>query len=286
MDRTTVKMLTDKSWTEVRRALDMNDETETMDAELIAFLHERKEIEFTGPLSDEPPEGWNEMPLNADAAEFQPTDVQREPSSEQTVVVETAVSPPPTPFQTDDLDSAAVLPKLDNVKWTREVQKWFMNSNPRYKEYLRRRLEQLSTDNTRGRTLRKRLVGSKYPIYETYLDQHTAQRILWTECREGEKVGILIWFVSTHDRVSRRMTQIDEMLNRLLRQSKLGEKVMYEKMFKQARFAYLLSPSSHRCSSCRVSSQLSRLSTLDIPFFCIGRKKECSRWTLTVCSLI
>jgi hypothetical protein len=283
MDRSTGKMLNDKSWTEVRRDLDMNDETENMDNELLAFLQERKEMEFTGPLSDEPPEGWNDTPLNIDAA-FQPNHVSSrestasseaptalmEPNDGRTssldssrtasqldAAEETAVSAPPapcappTPSETDDLDSSsstAVLPKLDNVKWTKDVLKWFMNSNPRYKEYLRRRLEQLSTDNSRGRTLRKRLVGSKYPIYETYLDQHTAQRILWTECREGEKVGILIWFVSTHDRVSRRMTQVDEMLNRLIRQSKLGEKAMYDKMFKQARFrSYCKAPASHRC---------------------------------------
>jgi hypothetical protein len=44
------------------------------------------------------------------------------------------------------------------------------------------------------------------------------------------------------------MTQVDEMLNRLIRQSKLGEKAMYDKMFKQARFrSYCNAPASHRC---------------------------------------
>jgi len=58
-------------------------------------------------------------------------------------------------------------------------------------------------------------MGSKNtPIYETYLEQKSGFRILWTE--EGK--SILIWFVSPHDRVTTHMKRIDESQSRTDRQ--------------------------------------------------------------------
>lgn len=45
----------------------------------------------------------------------------------------------------------------------------------------------------------------KKTIYETYLEQKSGMRILWTE----EKEKVLIWYVTTHDKVSRTIGLID-----------------------------------------------------------------------------
>ena len=78
----------------------------------------------------------------------------------------------------------------------------------------------------RSYKLRKRLTGCNHIIYEAYLEQKVAHRIIFTECRSKEGVdstrketnSILVWYVSTHDRVSRYIKQIDECEGRMNRQ--------------------------------------------------------------------
>ena len=114
------------------------------------------------------------------------------------------------------------LRRLESIKITADVVKWYRNADPRLSELFLCRLRQLAAGD-RSKILSKRLVGSKtFAIFETYLDQaHTAQRIVFTEIRERNGLaGILIWYVSKHKHVSRCMKQIDDTDARQNRQPK------------------------------------------------------------------
>ena len=74
-------------------------------------------------------------------------------------------------------------------------------------------MQQLA-DGERSRILQKRLKGSSQCIFETYLEQKSGFRILWTE--EGD--SIVVWFVAKHKEVSRLMRLIDDSKNRTARQ--------------------------------------------------------------------
>lgn len=73
------------------------------------------------------------------------------------------------------------------------------------------------TGGERSRILAKKLKGSttaKVPIYETYLEQKSGFRILWTEKDDY----MLVWYVAKHKSVSRLMRLIDDSKNRSERQ--------------------------------------------------------------------
>ncbi|KAG7361350.1 UvrD-like helicase [Nitzschia inconspicua] len=108
--------------------------------------------------------------------------------------------------------------KIDQIQLTKDVLKWLDRQDSKYRGFFIRRICQLA-DGERSRILKKHLTGTKTAIWETYLDQKSGQRILWTECEtfltstadgklEIEK-GILVWYVAKHDAVSRLMRQID-----------------------------------------------------------------------------
>ena len=91
--------------------------------------------------------------------------------------------------------------------------KFLKKGDPKYKSFFVRRMQQLGSGE-RSRILQKRLKGSQSTIYETYLEQKSGFRILWTE--EGE--NIVIWFVAKHKEVSRLMQLIDDSKSRTARQ--------------------------------------------------------------------
>ena len=62
---------------------------------------------------------------------------------------------------------------------TKAVLTWIRKTEGKFVNFFLRRIEQLASGQ-RSRILQKNLVGSATTIYETYLDQHSAQRILWT----------------------------------------------------------------------------------------------------------
>ena len=76
-----------------------------------------------------------------------------------------------------------------------------------------RQTQQLANGD-RSRILRKRLKGSRSIIFETYLEQKSGFRILWTE----EAGTIVVWFVAKHKSVSRLMRLIDDAKSRSARQ--------------------------------------------------------------------
>jgi len=112
-------------------------------------------------------------------------------------------------------DSSVPL-NFKRIHFSGEVVKWIRHGDSKYVGLFIRRMKQLS-GGERSRILAKRLNGSttsKVPIYETYLEQKSGYRILWTEKDDY----LLVWYVTTHDRVSRLMRLIDDSKNRSQRQ--------------------------------------------------------------------
>jgi len=67
-----------------------------------------------------------------------------------------------------------------NIQYTSHVAKWLLRQrDPKYREFFVRRMKQLSRGE-RSRVIAKRLKGSKTTIFETYLDQKSGFRIIWT----------------------------------------------------------------------------------------------------------
>ncbi len=127
-------------------------------------------------------------------------------------------------FPSVEVEAAAnVLPEFKKVMWTNDMLKWFKRADGRYRGLLKARLTQLDSGQ-RSHHLMKRLVGFEHPIFEAYLDNKVGIRILWTEFRAtigGSRfVGPLIWYVSSHDKVSRYASLIVDSLNRVSRQAK------------------------------------------------------------------
>lgn len=108
------------------------------------------------------------------------------------------------------------LDAYDNIMLTRSVIKWFNRADSVYRGFFLRRMRQFANgEYERSQKLRKNLTGCKHIIYEAYLEQKVAQRILFTECRTKDDEGnvttsILVWYVAKHDYVPRYMGQIDK----------------------------------------------------------------------------
>ena len=67
-----------------------------------------------------------------------------------------------------------------NIQYTSHVEKWLKAQQGNvYKDFFVRRMRQLANGD-KSRILAKRLSGSKTTIYETYLEQKSGMRILWT----------------------------------------------------------------------------------------------------------
>lgn len=109
--------------------------------------------------------------------------------------------------------------QANDTKWanmfqvTSHVVKFLKSGDPLYRSFFVRRMQQLASGD-RSRILQKRLKGSESTIYETYLEQKSGFRILWTE--EGDT--IVVWFVAKHKSVSRLMRLIDDAKSRSARQ--------------------------------------------------------------------
>jgi hypothetical protein len=98
---------------------------------------------------------------------------------------------------------------VKRIQLSNDVVKWLKTGDNKYKDFFIRRMKQLSCGE-RSRILAKRLVGSKQTIYETYLEQKSGFRILWTE----RHYSIFVWYVAKHKNVSRLMGLIDSATNR------------------------------------------------------------------------
>jgi len=93
-----------------------------------------------------------------------------------------------------------------NILYTESVKKWLQGSaGGGYRALFVKRMKQLS-NGERSRILAKRLkVASKnFAVFETYLEQKSGKRILWTI--KGK--DLLVWYVASHDNVSRLVKHI------------------------------------------------------------------------------
>jgi hypothetical protein len=101
-----------------------------------------------------------------------------------------------------------------SFQMTSHVVKFLQQGDKKYRSFFVRRMQQLAAGE-RSRILQKPLKGSKSIIYETYLEQKSGHRILWTEEEDGR---IVIWYVAKHKQVSRLMQLIDDSKSRSARQ--------------------------------------------------------------------
>jgi hypothetical protein len=104
-------------------------------------------------------------------------------------------------------------PILKRIHLSGDVVKWLRQGDRKYRDFFIRRMKQLATGES-SRILQKRLFGSENTIYETYLEQKSGFRILWTEKDDY----LLVWYVAKHKNVSRLMKLIDDSKNRSERQ--------------------------------------------------------------------
>jgi hypothetical protein len=100
-----------------------------------------------------------------------------------------------------------------SFQMTSHVVKFLQQGDNKYRSFFVRRMQQLASGE-RSRILQKPLKGSKSIIYETYLEQKSGFRILWTEEEYG---NIVVWYVAKHKQVSRLMQLIDDSKSRSAR---------------------------------------------------------------------
>ena len=108
--------------------------------------------------------------------------------------------------------------ECDNLKrilLTKDVLKWLRKCDTKYREFFQRRIIQLA-DGFRSHTIAKGLTGCKTRIFETYLEQKSGFRILWTFMPPNK--DIRIWYVSKHDDVCRHIMLIENAEKRSKRQ--------------------------------------------------------------------
>ncbi|GKY99210.1 hypothetical protein MPSEU_000876400 [Mayamaea pseudoterrestris] len=115
-----------------------------------------------------------------------------------------------------------VRPDFERIKLTKQVIKWLKGAgrgnDPKLRIIFRQRLRQLAAGD-KSRILNKPLMGAKnIRICETYMDGNF--RILWTDDTGSKDInlGLVVWFVSAHDNVSRCMKKIEESISRSSRQ--------------------------------------------------------------------
>eukprot|EP00985_Skeletonema_marinoi_P014014 scaffold7020_cov141-Skeletonema_marinoi.AAC.9 len=124
----------------------------------------------------------------------------------------------------DDDDLSTEVNDVARNEWlsfqmTSHVVKFLQRGDKKYRYFFVRRMQQLARGE-RSRILQKPLKGSQSHIFETYLEQKSGHRILWTEESEepSSPPRIVIWYVAKHKHVSRLMQLIDDSKSRSARQ--------------------------------------------------------------------
>lgn len=107
------------------------------------------------------------------------------------------------------------IPKIDwsQFQVTHHVCRFLKRGDKAYREIFVKKMKQLAKGE-RSHKLQKPLQGCQSVIYETYLENKSGWRILWTE----EGAQLVIWFVTQHKNVSRLSKLIDDAKNRAARQ--------------------------------------------------------------------
>uniref|UniRef100_A0A7S3L325 UvrD-like helicase ATP-binding domain-containing protein n=3 Tax=Amphora coffeiformis TaxID=265554 RepID=A0A7S3L325_9STRA len=94
---------------------------------------------------------------------------------------------------------------VTSVKLTGDVLKWLKSADARFRGLFVKKVSRL-TRGERSHKLTKGLEGCQSKIFETYLENKSGHRILWTQRPD---TGILIWYVCAHKKVSRYAGLID-----------------------------------------------------------------------------
>jgi len=101
------------------------------------------------------------------------------------------------------------------IRFTSDAVKWIKQGDAKYLSFFIKKMVRLSRGE-RSHKLAKPLVGPKNKtVYETYLENKSGQRILWTEEEGG---NILVWYVAKHKSVSRLAGLIDDSESRSTKQ--------------------------------------------------------------------
>lgn len=128
---------------------------------------------------------------------------------------ETEVDSGDTETIPDETEVKATQVEFDHIKLTDNVLKWLKHSDSKFRGLFVDKITRLAAaDGPDGRKYMKRLAGCKTRIFETYLEQKSGQRILWTFSGEN----LLVWYVAKHKDVSRLIGRIDDAESRSNRQ--------------------------------------------------------------------
>jgi hypothetical protein len=143
------------------------------------------------------------------------TVADQEPTRDAVDTAESEVDGGDTATIPDETEVKATLVQFDHILLTDNVVKWFKHSDSKFRGLFVDKITRLAAaDGPDGRKYMKRLVGCKTRIFETYLEQKSGQRILWTFSGEN----LLIWYVAKHKEVSRLIGRIDDAESRSNRQ--------------------------------------------------------------------
>ena len=136
--------------------------------------------------------------------------ISKEDDCDEMILADDDATESTHPFNTDQWLS---------FQMTSHVVKFLQRGDKKYRSFFVRRMRQLASGE-RSRILRKPLKGSQSHIFETYLEQKSGHRILFTEEREEERGSprLVIWYVAKHKQVSRLMQLIDDSKSRSARQ--------------------------------------------------------------------
>jgi len=162
-------------------------------------------VETSGKMADAMSEALKEDPdgeedtIGLDGEDDDETDLSSPPGSRPS----TASSTQPEEIEID----------WNQFQITDHVRKYLRTGDKRYRSMFVKKMKQLGKGE-RSHKLQKPLKGCKSVIYETYLENRTGWRILWTQ----ESTKLIIWFVVQHKSVSRFAKLIDDAKNRSERQ--------------------------------------------------------------------
>ena len=111
----------------------------------------------------------------------------------------------------DHMNTVAVDSAIQNIELSKQTLDWWKRAHGQYKDMFRRRMDSL-TAGRRSYALSKRLQGSDLPLFESKLYGH---RILWSLVKRDAVPSVLVWCVSTHNDVSRRIGLINRSFARM-----------------------------------------------------------------------
>jgi hypothetical protein len=200
-------------WEPVLKLVENNDSS---DVEITWSAVKTKGYDIFGDDDEKNAELMDETAQRLEAAAISAlTVVDQEPTLDVVDNAESEVDGGDIGTTLDETEVQATLVQFDHIKLTDDVIKWLKHCDSKYRGLFVDKITRLAAaEGPDGRKYMKRLVGCKTRIFETYLDQKSGQRILWTFAGDN----LLIWYVAKHKDVSRLIARIDDAESRSNRQ--------------------------------------------------------------------